>query len=97
MDDMLFRRRKPEAAARQMAIVLMNLLECQMATLEGMPKSASQYQRRRQASINETYLRHVVELDISEETRGLLGAGCPRVSAAMKAMRAAALQTEGER
>lgn len=90
MADELFKRRTPEAAARQMAIVLMNLLECQFATMEGMPARTSKSERARQQSICETYLRHLVDLDIPPETRGLRIGGCPRVRDAMLALAAPA-------
>ena len=83
--DPLFQRRTPEAAARQMAIVLMNLLECQYATLEGMPKRTSQYERKRQESIAGGYLRQLIDLDIQPDQRGLRGYPCPRVRDAMLA------------
>lgn len=87
MSDQLFARRKPEAAARQMAIVLMSLLECQFATLEGLPKSTSKAARARHQSICDTYVRQLIDLDIQEDTRGLRGFGCGRVADAMRAMK----------
>lgn len=88
MTDPLFRRRIPEAAALQMSIVLMNLLECQFATLEGLPARTSKSERSRQQSICDTYLRQLVDLDIPPNTRGLWGSGCPRVRDAMLALAA---------
>lgn len=87
MSDQLFTRRIPEAAARQMAIVLVSLLECQFATLEGLPKRTSKYERERHESICKTYLDQLVDLDIPDDTTGLRGGGCPRVSRALKAAR----------
>jgi len=90
MNEMIFSRRVPEAAARQMAIVLVNLLECQLATLEGLPKRTSKYERARHESICKTYIDQLVDLDIPEDTRGLRGGGCPRVSRALKEKRGTA-------
>lgn len=88
MTDPLFQRRTPEAAAFQMSIVLMNLLECQFATLEGLPKRTSKYERDRQQHICDNYLRQLVDLDIPPHTRGLRGSACPRVRDAMLALAA---------
>lgn len=87
MSEELFSRRTPEAAARQMAVVLMNLLECQMATLEGLPARTSQYERNRQKLINDSYLQQLADLDIPADTRGLRGTPCIRVSEALRALR----------
>ena len=84
MTDPLFKNRTPEAAARQMAVVLMYYLECQYATLEGLPKSTSKRERARHQSIADGWLKQVMDLDISPQTRGLRGAGCGRVIEAMQ-------------
>lgn len=85
--DPMFKSRRPESAARQMAIVLMNLLECEMATLEGleMKKSSSKYEIRRHAQIVDGYLQHIIDLDIPEDTRGLRSAANGRVRDAIRA------------
>lgn len=91
MTDKLFSRRVPEASARQMAIVLMNLLECQFATLQGLPARTSKSERARQQSICDTYLKQVIDLDIDPNTRGLRLGGCPRVRDAMLAVQAGSI------
>ena len=85
----LFRRRTPEAAACQMAIVLVNLMECQLATLEGMPKRTSQHERKRQQDINDRYIAQLADLDIPANLPGLRGYPCPRVQDAINSLRAA--------
>lgn len=87
MKELLFKNRVPEAAARQMAMVLVNLLECQFATLEGLPARTSKSERSRQESICDAYARQLVDLDIPSDYPGLWGAGCPRVREAMQAIR----------
>lgn len=80
----LFANRVPEAAARQLAVVFINLLECQLATLEGLPKSISKAERKRQQLINERYLAQLIDLDVDPETPGLLGYRCQRVIDAVR-------------
>ena len=86
----LFANRVPEAAARQLAVVFINLLECQLATLEGMPKSISKAERKRQQLINERYLAQLIDLDVDPVTPGLLGHRCQRVIEAVRRIKESA-------
>lgn len=90
MSERLFKNRTPEAAARQMAIVLVSLLESEMATLEGMRllKSSPKYALNRHQQIVDRYVHQLHELDIPSDTRGLRGMPCPRVSAALASLEA---------
>jgi hypothetical protein len=77
----LFRDRPADVAAQQLAIVLMWLAECQLATLEGMRglKRTSKYELGRQASICDQAIYHLADLNVEPDQRGLRGYVCPRV------------------
>lgn len=77
----LFRDRTPEAAARQMAITLAWLAECQLATLEGLleRKSSSKSEIERQRHICDTAVRQCEDLGIRPGMRGLRGTSCSRL------------------
>lgn len=82
--ELLFENRVPEAAARQLAIVLAWLTETALATLEGLKgrKSTSQYELRRQSQICDDAVRHCRELGVTP--RGLSGAPCGRLEERLK-------------
>lgn len=84
----LFARRTPEAAARQLAVSLAWLTECQLATLESLElrKSTSKSELARQRSICEDAVRHCYELSV--EPRGMRGTGCPRLKKRLDALAA---------
>lgn len=80
LDYPLFSDRVPEAAARQLAVVLAWLTECELATLErlrGM-KSAAASDVRRHESICKDAVFHCYELHVP--ARGLMGRPCPRLA-----------------
>lgn len=83
MDEALFRDRVPEAAARQLATVLAWAAECQLATLEELPRATSASRRRRHMAIAGTLVFHCIDLNVSP--RGLNGYGCPRLEKHMSA------------
>lgn len=77
----LFRDRTPEAAARQMAIALAWITECQLATLEGLleKKSSAKSEIKRQREICDNAVRQCADLGIGPGMRGLRGHGCLRL------------------
>lgn len=83
----LFRDRCPEAAAQQLAIVLVDLVECELATLQILRdrKGTSKSDLRRQESICETAVGQLRDLNVPPETLGLRGRPSPRVKAALSA------------
>lgn len=83
----LFRDRCPEAAARQLATVLVHLVECELASLDRMRarKGTSQADIRRQASICETAIEQLRDLNVPADTLGLRGTTNLRVTAALNA------------
>ncbi len=85
MSDRMFECRTPEAVARQLAVVLMHAAECQFATLEGLTKRTSKYERQRHEQICKTLVDQLVDLRVDPDTRGLRGGGCTRVRDAMLA------------
>ena len=85
-DDLLFRDRVPEAAARQLAIVLAWLTECELATLEHLRlvKSSPKSAINRHVSICDGAVFHCHELGVSPQ--GLHGKPCPRLKRALERM-----------
>lgn len=77
----LFRDRPADVAAQQLAIVLMWLAECQLATLGRMQmrKSTGAGELDRQISICDQAIYHLADLNVDPELRGLRGLPCPRV------------------
>lgn len=80
----LFRDRGPEAAARQLAVVLAWLTECELATLERLKlrKSTSKAELARHESIVKDAVFHCRDLRVTP--RGLAGRPCTRLAEAMK-------------
>lgn len=80
----LFRDRVPEAAARQLAVVLAWLTECQLATLEGMKlvKRTSRSELARQQQICDKAVAHCKDLGVSPG--GLRGDTCIRLAEFLK-------------
>lgn len=84
----LFKERAPVAAARQLAVVLAWLTECQLAGLEaiaakrGTPKSELARQKR----ICEDAVRQCSELGLAAGVKGLRGLPCPRLDEALNAL-----------
>jgi hypothetical protein len=64
VSERLFSKRVPEAAARQLAVVLAWVVECQLATLEQLEerKSTSARELNRQRSICDTAVWHFRDL-----------------------------------
>lgn len=91
----LFLERAPEAAARQMAVVLAWLTECQLATLESIearkrtPKGDLERQRR----ICADAVAQCADLGIGPGARGLRGFPCPRLDEALLALQGRGLKT----
>ena len=90
MDEALFKHRVPEAAARQLAVVLAWATECNLATLERLEerKTSSAYDKNRQKSICDTLVRHCRELNVAPS--GLDGRHCGRLADEYAALDAAA-------
>jgi hypothetical protein len=90
MDD-LFRDRVPEAAARQLAVVLAWATECQLATVERleMLSRTPKADLKRHSDIADTMVLHCHELRVTPQ--GLRGQRCTRL-----AERLAALETDAE-
>ena len=83
MKESIFEERTPEAAARQMAVVLAWLTECELATLERMKElKTSKYALKRQEDICDQAVAHCVDLKV--EPRGLRGRSCPRLQKLME-------------
>jgi hypothetical protein len=80
----LFEDRTPEAAARQLALVLAHATECELATLEHLQlrRSAAKSDLRRHAEIAAVLVYHCYDLKVTP--RGLLGHACPRLEDALK-------------
>lgn len=78
--DPLFVDRVPEAAARQLAMVLAWLAECELATLDRCyeVKSTPASERKRHESICDKLVRHCYELHV--QPRGLSFDHCPRLA-----------------
>lgn len=84
MSERLFEDRVPEAAARQLALILAHATECQLATLEQLQgrRSASKSDLRRHAQIAATLVYHCYDLKVTPS--GLAGHACPRLEEALK-------------
>lgn len=84
----LFKERTPEAAARQLAVVLAWLTECQLATLEslGMKKSTPKGDLERQKRICDDAVRQCADLGLVSGVRGIRGFACPRLDDALKGL-----------
>lgn len=89
----LFKERCPEAAARQLAVTLAWLTECQLATLEGLltKKSTPKGELGRQRRICDDAVRQCADLGLAAGVRGLRGHPCPRLDEALNLMTAAAV------
>lgn len=76
----MFVERTPEAAALQLATVLVTATEWNLATLERlqMRKGSSQHDLRRQKHICDAMVKHCRELRVNARF-GLDGARCPRL------------------
>lgn len=83
-EDPLFRDRVPEAAARQLAVVLAWLTECQLATLEGLKlvKRTSKSELARQEQICNKAVSQCKDLGVSPV--GLRGTLCVRLAERLK-------------
>ena len=81
MTESLFTRRTPDAAARQLAIVLKSATEMHLATLERLRerKSSAKYDLKRQQEICDTLIQQCIELGVPADMRGLRGVPCPRL------------------
>lgn len=77
----IFEDRVPEAAARQMAVVLAWFAECELATLEGLKlvKRTPKHELKRHEEICNTLVSHIKDMKIPP--RGLFGRPCPRLAA----------------
>jgi len=77
----LFRDRTPAAAAQQLAIVLVWLAECELATYERLEtiKRSSKHQLGRHKEIGDKVIEQLADLNVPADTRGLFGRPCPRV------------------
>jgi len=77
----LFLERTPEACARQLAVVLAWLTECQLATLEELrgKKRAPKGELKRQQEICDRAVQQCAELGLKPGVRGLRGFPCPRL------------------
>ena len=82
-NDKLFAHRTPEAAARQLAVVLASATEWNLATLERMStrKTTPKYDIKRQTEICEKLVQHCKELGVSPS--GLRGVECGRLKEAL--------------
>lgn len=80
MSEALFARRTPEAAARQLAIVLASATEWNLATLERLQerKASSAHDKSRQQTICDDLVRHCRDLGVSPY--GLNGWKCTRLA-----------------
>jgi len=80
MGERMFEDRKPEAAARQLSVVLAWLVECELATYAGllMLKRPGAGNLRRHRDICAKAVFHAFDLRV--EPKGLLGRECPRLS-----------------
>lgn len=81
----LFRDRGPETAARQIAVVLAWLTECQLATLESLMsrKSTPKGELERQRQICDTAVRQCADPGLAPGVRGIRGFPCPRLDDAL--------------
>lgn len=81
-DGQLFIGRTPEAAARQLAVVLAWATECQLATVQGleMRKRCPAHELTRHRRIAETLVAQCRELGLPPTIRGLSGFPCPRLA-----------------
>lgn len=84
----LFRERAPEAAARQLAVVLAWLTECQLATLESIAskRSTPKGELERQRLICDQAVQQCSDLGLVPGVRGLRGFPCPRLDEALNAL-----------
>jgi len=82
----LFKNRTPEAAARQLAIVLASATEWHLATLEQLRerKSTSKSDLSRQQQICTNLVTHCNDLGV--EPRGLRGEKCGRLEDALASL-----------
>lgn len=87
MNTSLFTRRTPEAAARQLAIVLKSATEMHLATLEHLRgrKSTPKSDIERHVKICDTLVQQCVDLDVPVDVRGLNGFPCPRLDSLLSA------------
>jgi len=71
--EFLFQSRTPEAAARQLAMVLAWLTECELATLEGIStrKSTPKHELARHEAICRDAIRHCAELNVAPKGFGM--------------------------
>ena len=90
--DPLFATRVPEATARQMAVVLAWLTECQLATLEGLRERSRtpKAEVARQESICDEAVRQCFELGLQPSVRGLRGHACGRLAERLAELKAKA-------
>jgi hypothetical protein len=97
--DELFRQRTPEAAARQLAVVLASATEMHLATLEELQerKSTPKHALRRQESICKTLTEQCAVLGIAPGIRGLRGTPCIRLSERLAGVRVLGLLPGGVR
>lgn len=87
MTETLFANRTPEAAARQLAIVLKSATEMHLAMLDRLRerKSTPKFDLNRQQEICETLVQQCFELGVPAEIRGLRGVPCPRLDEMLRA------------
>lgn len=87
--DPLFKNRVPEAAARQLAVVLAWVTECQLATLEQLQsrKTASKADLKRQQEICDKAVDQCRDLGV--QPKGVWGRDCPRLTERLAAAGAA--------
>lgn len=79
MAERLFSERVPEAAARQLAVVLAWMTECELATLEHLEgiKRTPKHELERHREICRTAVFHCYDLGVNP--RGLRGLKCQRL------------------
>lgn len=88
----LFKDRGPEAAARQLAVTLAWLTECQLATLESLEskRSTPKGELERQKRICDDAVRQCADLGIVAGVRGLRGFPCSRLDEVLTDLAASA-------
>ena len=97
MKESIFEDRVPEAAARQMAVVLASATEWQLATLEYLQglKRFSRGELTRQQDLADQLVYHCRDLKI--KPRGLRGRECPRLARALTNRHAVKEETDANR
>lgn len=84
----LFNDRAPEVAARQLAVVVAWLTECQLASLESIAskRSTPKGELERHRRICDDAVKQCADLGLGPGIRGLRGFPCPRLDDALRAL-----------